>query len=525
MRSLFFVVVLLMMSLSCGQQSDPIEQASDHILVVIKRNYDRPPHETANVIIDWKEVTSRLPRLESSPFRVKDQHFDTELEATLIDTNADRRPDVLSILYPFDSSEPQFTLMIKEDPDAKPVVMETNAEQTRSDDRFELTFLQTYRAFTGMDSITDWPVKIFESSLAFYPDPAEFTIISPGQWTYEHGLFLGAGFQLWKRTNNSDYFDYIKSWIDLFLNEDGRIKASAYDVNQYRLDDILPGRLCLFLYQETGDDRYRVASEQLVDHLKHQPKTTEGGYWHKEIYPNQMWLDGVYMADIFTMHYAKTFNRPELFDEAVRQILLISNHTRDPRTGLMYHGWDESKNHVWADPATGTSPSFWGRAIGWYLMAIVDCLDYLPQDHPDREQLVGIFKDLAQSVARYQDEKSGLWFQVVDKGSEPGNWLETSCSAMFAYGFAKGHNRGLLDSSYRERAEDAFKSIISNYTYYDHNGNLYLDQTVKVGTLNMKVSKGDYAYYIRSERRINDYKGLGALLYAALALSEAQKSL
>ena len=231
-----------------------------------------------------------------------------------------------------------------------------------------------------------------------------------------------------------------------------------------------------------------------------------------------MWLDGIYMADIFSMQYGKMFNEPKWFDEASRQIQLISKHTLDPVTGLMYHGWDESRNSVWANPVTGASPAFWGRAIGWYFMAVIDCLDYLPESHPSRQSIIGIFRNLAASIAKYQDDNTKLWYQVIDKGDQPGNWIETSCSAMFAYGFAKGANKGLLDASYRQRAQDAFDALIRNYTWYDGNGNLYFDQTVKVGTLNPKVSKGDYEYYIGGEKRINDYKGLGALLYASLEM-------
>jgi len=498
---------------------DPLQERqpdSDSILVVVRRNYERPRDETAVVAVDWSEVTKRLPQLDQSGFRVTDLHFRRPLESEPIDTNNDGTAEVLKITYPFPSAEPQYTMMISATSDAQPQVRQGTLEH---DDRLSLTYLESYAAFAKGDTI-DWPSKIFESSLNFYPNPENFTIISPGSWTYEHGMFLNAGFELWKRTGRQEYFDYCKNWLDLFLLPEGTIRADAYDVTQYRLDDILPGRLCLFMYEETGDVRYKTAAEQLIDHLEHQPKTSEGGYWHKEIYPYQMWLDGIYMADVFSMQYATVFNKPEWYDEAALQIELISKHTRDTITGLMYHGWDESKNKVWADPVTGASPSFWSRAIGWYFMAVADCLEYLPENHKDRTEILILFQDLAASLARYQNEDSKLWYQVTDKGAQPDNWIETSSSAMFAYGFAKGANHGWLDTSYRQRAHDAFKAIVDNYTWYDDAGNLYLDQTVKVGTLNPKVSEGDYAYYIGGETRINDYKGLGALLYASLAISD-----
>lgn len=515
MRKLFLPLTVALVACDAPQEAEPV---SNNMLVVIRRNYDRPQQETITVTIDWNEVTKRLPQLNQSGFQVTDQHFRQALQSELLDTNDDGVPDVLNVHYPFASAEPQYALMISAGPEVRQRVERGTAEP---DARFTLTYLQSYDAFAKNDTI-DWPTKIFESSLNFYPSTEDFTIISPGEWTYEHGMFLNAGFELWQRTGRQSYFDYIKKWIDSFLTAEGTIREDEYDVTQYRLDDILPGRLCLFLYDETGDARYKAAADQLIHHLENQPTTSEGGYWHKEIYPHQMWLDGIYMADVFSMQYGSVFDKPEWYDEAVLQIQLISKHTRDSVTGLVYHGWDEAKNPVWADPNTGASPTFWSRAIGWYFMALADCLDYLPEDHAARPAVLDIFRDLAKNLARYQDNQTKLWYQVTDKAGEPGNWIETSASAMFAYGFAKGASNGWIDASYMQRARQAFDSIIRNYTWYDDAGNLYLDQTVKVGTLNLKVSKGDFAYYIGGETRINDYKGLGALLYASLALSEPE---
>lgn len=513
MRKLFLPLAIALVACDTPPEQEP---TSDRMLVVIRRDYDRRAQETVTVSLDWNEITKRLPQLKESGFEVTDQHFRKALQSRLVDADGDGAADALSVTYPFASAEPQYTLMISADTDAPPTLERGTAE---SDGRLALTYLESYDAFAAKDTI-DWPAKIFESSLNFYPNPEDFTIISPGEWTYEHGMFLNAGFELWQRTNRQRYFDYIKNWLDRFLTAEGTISQDEYDVTQYRLDDILPGRLCLFMYEETGEAKYKTAAEQLIHHLENQPKTAEGGYWHKEVYPHQMWLDGIYMADVFSMQYASLFDKPEWYDEAALQVRLISKHTRDTTTGLMYHGWDESINPVWADSVTGASPTFWSRAIGWYFMALADCLAYLPEDHEERPAVLQLFQDLAASLVQYQDEKSKLWYQVTDKPGDAANWIETSSSAMFAYGFAKGANHGWLDASYRQRARDAFDSIIRNYTWYDDAGNLYLDQTVKVGTLNLKVSKGDYDYYVGGETRINDYKGLGALLYASLALSE-----
>ena len=189
-------------------------------------------------------------------------------------------------------------------------------------------------------------------------------------------------------------------------------------------------------------------------------------------------------------------------------------------TGLMFHGWDESKNKVWADPVRGTSPELWSRAIGWYAMALIECLDYLPAHHPERQNIQSIFQKLCASIRSFQDKKTSLWFQVTNKGHLEGNWIETSASAMFTYSFARGFHKGLLDKSYLDAAEKAYGSLMTNFAYTDHQGDIHLDQGVKVGTLNPKNSKGDYAYYISSERRLDDYKGLAAFLYASIELNK-----
>lgn len=518
MRKFFSFSILVSLSFySCNKPAES-PSTTGEILVTVTRDYEpRPSDERATVLLDWSEITSRIPAATDG-FVVIDQHFGKQLEASRIDTDGDGSIDKISVDYPFVSSEPVYTLMIKAGKGT--VSTEPEKADVNTDSRFKITYLQTYQAFSKGDTITNWSERIFESTINKYPDPASLSIISPGEWTYEYGFFLNAGYELWLRSKKDEYYNYIKNWTDRFLTPDGRIKEEEYDVTQYRLDDILPGRLCVYLYQTTGDERYKKAADQLRDHLAKQPKTSDGGYWHKQIYPYQMWLDGIYMGDVFSTHYAAVFNEPDLFNEAAHQIKLISQHTLDSVTGLMYHGWDESKNPVWAHPVKGTSPEFWGRAIGWYIMALGECLDYIPENHPDRPAIVSIFQNLAQSVLKYQDEDTGLWYQVVDKGAQPGNWIETSCSAMFAYAFAKGYNKGILDKSFYDTAKRAFNSIIAQHCYFDDSGNLYLNQTVKVGTLNLKVSKGDYDYYISTERRINDYKGLAALLYASLELSK-----
>lgn len=360
-----------------------------------------------------------------------------------------------------------------------------------------------------------WAGAVADSVLSTYPNPRDLHNHHPGEWVYQNGFFVNALFALWQRTRTPAYWQYLVDWVDLFVDGDGRFDPAAYQPDAYNLDNILPGRLLLSLYRETGAVRYKRAARQLAQQLDKQPRTCEGGYWHKQIYPYQMWLDGIYMAEVFSVEFAATFHEPCYFDEAAHQIMLIHRHTHDPHTGLLYHGWDETRTQVWAHPERGTSPEFWGRAVGWYVMALVDCLEVLPSAQPGRPKLLSILQELAASVARYQDADTGLWYQVLDKADRPDNWTETSCTAMFAYAFAKGVRLGYLDGGFRSYAQAAYRGLLDEYVTLDAQGRFALHETVSVGTLR---SEGDYAYYVSTPRRTNDFKGVAAFLYASLEL-------
>ena len=350
--------------------------------------------------------------------------------------------------------------------------------------------------------------KVVSSITTMYPEPNTLNWATVGRWHYETGYFLDVVFDYMELKKNDQYLNYIKEWVDQFIDAEGNFKPRVYRKDRYRLDDINAGRLFIDLYNITKEERYKVATEALIQHLREQPKTSDGGYWHKEVYAHQMWLDGIFMADVFSTQYAKTFNNPELYDEAIQQIRLMYQHAHDTVTGLLYHGWDESKERIWANPVTGTSPSFWSRGIGWYMMALVECLDNIPLDHPQRAYVIVIFQNLAESVIKYQDTETGLWYQVTDKVGEPGNWFETSGTAMFAYALAKGVRMGYIEPKYLENAKKAYNGLLQNHMYFDDDGLMYLTMTVMVGTLNERSSDGSYNYYIGVPRRTNDFKGI-----------------
>src|SRR5512138_1897741 len=211
---------------------------------------------------------------------------------------------------------------------------------------------------------------------ALWHDAAKNEAGAPAKWTYEYGLVLKGLESVWLNTGEGKYFNFIQQGLDRFVNADGTIRT--YQIEDYNLDNILTGRALLLVYKVTGQEKYRKAADLLREQLKTHPRTSEGGFWHKKIYPSQMWLDGLYMAEPFYAEYARDFDEPAAFDDVALQFLLTARHLRDPKTGLYWHGWDADHVQIWANKETGVSPNFWGRAVGWYAMALVDVLGILP---------------------------------------------------------------------------------------------------------------------------------------------------
>jgi unsaturated rhamnogalacturonyl hydrolase len=337
------------------------------------------------------------------------------------------------------------------------------------------------------------------------------------EWDYTAGVVLLAIDELGRRTRERRYADYVRSNIDALIQPDGSIRT--YDIEEFNLDQINEGRLLFSLYENTKNERYRKAIELLRDQLRRQPRTSEGGFWHKQIYPHQMWLDGLYMAAPFLAQYAVTFGDTAALNDVTQQILLIARHTRDPKTGLYYHGWDESRSQIWADSLTGVSPNFWGRAIGWYAMALVDVLDYLPASHRDHAAVVAVLRQLADAIAAVQDPATGLWYQVLDQPGRKGNYHEASASSMFAYALAKGARKGHLDPDYRQRARRGYEGIVRHMVRTESDGLLSLDRIVAVSGLGGKQQRnGSFEYYVSEPVVANDYKGLGPFILASLEL-------
>jgi unsaturated rhamnogalacturonyl hydrolase len=364
-----------------------------------------------------------------------------------------------------------------------------------------------------------WGEKMAASEMKRQGDSLFYGKNPKAKWAYETGVFLKGLEAVWMRTGDAKYFHFMKDVIDSYLEPDGTIKT--YKLEEYSLDNINCGKLLLTLYQETKEEKYRKAAFLLMKQLENQPRTREGGFWHKQIYPFQMWLDGIYMASPFIVRFGQMFDRPAGFDDAANQIIWIESHTRDNRTGLLYHGWDESRSQEWADPVTGCSKSFWGRAMGWYAMGIVDTLEFLPRTHPRRAALIDILGRLSRALATYQDGKTGLWYQVVDQGKRDKNYLEASASSMFVYAMAKGVRMGCLDKKYASVARKGYEGLINNLIKIEPDGTVSLTQICAVGGLGGPQKRdGSFAYYVSEPIVVNDLKGVGAFLMASMEIDQ-----
>jgi unsaturated rhamnogalacturonyl hydrolase len=363
-------------------------------------------------------------------------------------------------------------------------------------------------------TLNSWSVRMVDSTLKRYT-------LQDAVWHYEHALLVKAIVEAGTVTGEARYTRFGQDWVDHFIAEDGAIRT--YRVDEFNLDQVNPGKLLFPLYKQTRKEHYLKALQLIQEQLERQPRNASGGFWHKQIYPHQMWLDGIYMAAPFLAEYAATFDLPAVFDDLTRQIMLIKDHTRDARTGLLYHAWDESRQQRWADPGTGHSPHFWGRAVGWYLMGIVDVLDFLPAAHPRSRDLIASLEETARALVQVQDKASGLWYQILDLPDRAGNYLEASASAMIIYAFAKGVREGHLPAEYQSAARRAYHGLLQNMVKVDAQGLLTLEGICGVAGLGGEPYRdGSFEYYIGEKIILNDPKGVGPFILAALEMEAAE---
>lgn len=331
-----------------------------------------------------------------------------------------------------------------------------------------------------------------------------------GKFHYHQGVFLSGMYHVYEVCGEEKYYGYVKDWVDSLVDENGAVR----DLDRTMLDGIQPGILLFPLYRRTGDRRYKAALDTLMPILRDWPCNPVGGFWHTEKFQNEMWLDGLYMAGPLEAQYSAEFGEASYIETAVKQIILMRNHMQDKDTKLLYHGWDYFKKCSWANKETGLSPEVWGRALGWYVVAILDILTFLPENHPKRQEIIDIEREVLAAIARYQDTESGMWYQVVDKGGQDGNWLESSCSALFSYALAKAVRMGVMDKAYLDAARRGFGGIVRHSLAEDGGGLLMKD--ICIGTCIC-----DYNKYISRPTSVNDLHGVGAFLLLCAELAKA----
>jgi unsaturated rhamnogalacturonyl hydrolase len=359
-------------------------------------------------------------------------------------------------------------------------------------------------------AVRPWSVRVAESVMRRSPTAVL------DKWDYTAGVVLLGMQRLSESTGEVQYARYVKHSIDSLVSSDGAIRT--YQQAEFNLDQINEGRVLFALADVTHDSRYLRVADRLRAQLAAQPRTASGGFWHKKIYPEQMWLDGLYMAEPFYAEFAARARDTAAMTDVTHQFMIVEQQLRDLKTGLYYHAWDSAHQQPWADPITGRSKNFWGRAVGWYLMAAIDVLDYLPTNHRDRPALIRIVQQLADAVARVQDS-TGVWWQVLDQPKRPRNYLEESASAMFAYSFAKGARLGYLPPKYHALATRAFDGLIAQFATTDDDGLVSIRGICKVAGLGGDPPRdGSYEYYVSEPVVADDYKGVGAFLLAAIEL-------
>ncbi len=351
-------------------------------------------------------------------------------------------------------------------------------------------------------------------------------------YDYVNGLGLECLYKVGKAFDDKSIKDWVRNRFELFFDENGNIKD--YDMNEFSMDQISPGKLFFDFYDETGDERYKKLLDLFYNQLMSQPRTPSGGFWHKKIYPNQMWLDGLYMQARFYVRYSLRYgNLKKCLEDLCFQFELIYKHTAIDKSGLLRHAWDESKAMAWADKESGVSKCVWARAMGWYVMALVDVLDYIPEGdeyNEYRNRLIKLAAALAYPIINVQDKETGLWYQVMDRGCEGKNYLESSSSSMFVYFLAKMYRRGYMkDVKLREAAMKGYQGLVSLKVSKDEKGNLHLNDICRGAGLGKYYPEcpfrdGSFEYYTEREPIVSDnLQGVGPFMLACLEIEVPER--
>lgn len=370
---------------------------------------------------------------------------------------------------------------------------------------------------TNQSVYMQWAVKMADSDIKRNPEAWMIDFRQTPKWEYTHGLMMSAYMELYKQTGDAQYLSYVIGFAEKFVSEDGSILT--YKLTDYNIDRVNPGKFLIELYQITGDEKLLPAINMLREQMRQHPRTTEGGFWHKQVYPHQMWLDGLYMGAPFLAQYAVAFNDSTLLNDVALQYIIVDNNMYNPAIGLYYHGWDESKTQLWANPETGLSPNFWGRSMGWFAMGLVDALSWFPSNHPKRQELIRILQRTADGIIRHQDAETGLWWQVMDQPHREGNNPEATASVMLTYFLIKSVRLGYLDSYFFNFGKKGYDGVLNHLIRTDEDGSISLINCCAVAGLGGNPYRdGSYDYYISEPIRDNDPKGVGPFILASIEM-------
>ncbi len=360
----------------------------------------------------------------------------------------------------------------------------------------------------------NWHVRIADGLINLYPTLDK-------RWSYDYGVVWKGMAALYALTGEEKYFAYIKRGMDSFLADNGTA-IRDYFAGEYNLDYLNNGKLLLYLWQKTGEAKYRTAAELLLEQLLRQPRTPEGGFWHKKIYPEQMWLDGLYMSGPFYAEAAVLFHHEAWLDDVVHQFTLVREKTLHQPTGLGLHAWDAARVQPWADKQTGCSPHVWGRAVGWYACALVDAMDNMPEGTENRQKMTALLEGLLAPIWKARDGRTKVWLQVMDQPDRPGNYAESSCTAQFIYATAKAKRLKLCQTVEDAELCEAWQGAVDQFIEV-YKGNAIVTKCCQVAGLgNVQERDGSFAYYMSEPIVANDCKGSGAMLQAAVEMSVRQ---
>ncbi|MBO5663472.1 MAG: glycoside hydrolase family 88 protein [Bacteroidales bacterium] len=344
------------------------------------------------------------------------------------------------------------------------------------------------------------------------------------KWNYTSSIEMLAFMDLTTATGDERFWNYTKHYIDTMIDEKGVI--TSYKLSNYNIDHVCPGKMLFDMYERHGEARYKIAMDTLFSQLMSHPRTQDSGFWHKQVYPHQMWLDGLYMGAPYYAEYVHQFIPAEqqaaYFEDVARQFIVVGEHTYDPATQVYRHGWDESKSMFWCNPETGQSAHCWGRGLGWYVMGMIDALEFLPEGE-SRDQVVKIFQDIyLYTLPKYQDHKTKMWYQVLECPHRKGNYLESTGSIMFVYGFLKAIKLGVLDEKYTFKAMDWYRKFVDCFVKVNEDGTISItDCCAGAGLGGKQMRSGTFDYYINETvLRDNDNKAVGPFIWASLMYEE-----